>query len=120
MDTARVSQTLSAAIADRPDFAWVAEGAGNIARLTAQQLKVLWLLGIGRDNADIAKALGRSERTAKLHVSEILRRLAVESRLQAGIIGFAEILSSEARDDPRFGAAKLLRPGDLWSPGRDS
>ena len=110
---------LAAAIAERPDFAWIAEGTVNVARLTTQQVKVLWLLGIGQDNATIAKALGRSERTAKLHVSEILRRLAVESRLQAGIIGFADILAG-TRGMSEFGAAQLSRPGGLWSPGRET
>lgn len=120
MDSTSISRTLAAAIAERPDFAWITEGTGNVDRLTTQQVKVLWLLGIGQDNAAIAKALGRTERTAKLHVGEILRRLAVESRLQAGIIGFADILAGDRRRVSECGAAQLPRPGDLQSPGRET
>jgi LmbE family N-acetylglucosaminyl deacetylase/DNA-binding CsgD family transcriptional regulator len=71
------------------DFAWLDRAASRIKTLTGQQYRVLMLLGSGLDNAAIARAIGRTERTVKLHVSEVLRRLGVETRLQAGIVAYA-------------------------------
>jgi DNA-binding NarL/FixJ family response regulator len=56
------------------------------ARLTKRQLEVLRLLGEGKTNAEIAKALFRSPHTIKLHVSAILRELDLKSRTQAALL----------------------------------
>lgn len=54
--------------------------------LTKRQLEVLRLLGEGKTNAEIAKALCRSPHTIKLHVSAILRELNLKSRTQAAVL----------------------------------
>jgi DNA-binding CsgD family transcriptional regulator len=56
------------------------------ARLSKRQLQVLQLLGEGKTNAQIARQLFRSPNTIKLHVSAILKRLALKSRTQAALL----------------------------------
>lgn len=51
--------------------------------LTARQGEVLQLLGRGRSNAQIAAALGISERTVKAHFKGIFEALGVHTRVQA-------------------------------------
>ena len=51
--------------------------------LTPREREVLTLVGNGLSNAQIAKILYISEKTASVHVSNILRKLGVTSRVQA-------------------------------------
>ena len=53
--------------------------------LTLRQLEVLGLLGRGNSNAEIAKDLGISERTAKAHLKAIFSALGVDTRVKAVI-----------------------------------
>ena len=53
--------------------------------LTLRQLEVLGLLGRGNSNAEIAKDLGISERTAKAHLKAIFNALGVDTRVKAVI-----------------------------------
>ncbi len=53
------------------------------AGLTPREREVITLLGDGLSNAEIARTLYISEKTASVHVSNILRKLGVTSRLQA-------------------------------------
>ena len=53
--------------------------------LTLRQLEVLGLLGRGNSNAEIAKDLGISERTAKAHLKAIFDALGVDTRVKAVI-----------------------------------
>ncbi len=55
-------------------------------RLTGRELAVLRLLAAGRTNAQIGAELYISPKTAGVHVSSILRKLAVSSRVQAGAL----------------------------------
>ena len=54
--------------------------------LTSRQLDVLLMLGQGKSNKEIARDLGLSENTVKIHVTAILKILNVSNRTQAGII----------------------------------
>ena len=54
-------------------------------QLSARELDVLRLIARGMENADIAQALAISPRTAKNHVSNILAKLGLPSRVQAAI-----------------------------------
>ncbi|MFE6508286.1 response regulator [Nocardioides sp. NPDC057767] len=56
------------------------------ADLTPRERDVLAALGQGLSNADIAERLVISEATAKTHVSRVLAKLAVSSRVQAAIV----------------------------------
>ncbi len=55
-------------------------------RLSKRQIQVLHLLGEGRTNKEIARALFLSPNTIKLHVSAILQRLNLRSRTQAALL----------------------------------
>lgn len=55
------------------------------AELTTRELEVLRLLGAGKSNKDIAAELSIRERTARTHVSNILRKLGLTSRTQAAL-----------------------------------
>ena len=55
------------------------------AHLTSRQQEVLRLIAAGLDNAEIARRLKISTRTARAHVSSVLERLGVENRTQAAV-----------------------------------
>ena len=64
-------------------------------RLSKRQLEVLKLLGQGKTNKEIASALFRSPNTVKLHVSAILERLKLKSRIQAAVLA-SKLLQDES------------------------
>jgi DNA-binding CsgD family transcriptional regulator len=53
--------------------------------LSPRERVIFELLGLGYDNRSIARELEISERTTKRHVTAILAKLRLESRLQAGL-----------------------------------
>nr|WP_205616277.1 helix-turn-helix transcriptional regulator [Streptomyces harenosi] len=61
----------------------------RVDSLSARERRVLVLLGIGESNRSIARRLDVSERTVKAHITRILAKLQVESRLQAGLVACA-------------------------------
>jgi DNA-binding NarL/FixJ family response regulator len=63
------------------------EGHGDdpTSELTSRELDVLRLVGAGKPNKQIAAELAISERTARTHVSRILRKLRLSSRTQAAL-----------------------------------
>ncbi len=63
--------------------------------LTARQAEVAELVAAGRTNRQIGRALGISEKTAEIHVSNIMARLKVPSRA-----GVAAWIGSRPRRDP--------------------
>ena len=54
--------------------------------LTPRELEILCLLADGQSNKVIARNLGISDGTVKLHVKAILRKLEVHSRVEAAVI----------------------------------
>ena len=64
----------------------LAEPAGPTPMsLTAREREVVALVGAGRSNQQIASALVISERTARTHVSNVLRKLGLSSRTQMAL-----------------------------------
>jgi DNA-binding NarL/FixJ family response regulator len=55
-------------------------------RLTPRELEVLALVGSGWSNGEIASALFISRKTASVHVSNILGKLGVADRVEAGAL----------------------------------
>ena len=53
--------------------------------LSARELDVLRLIARGMENSEIAENLNISQRTAKNHVSNILAKLGLPSRVQAAV-----------------------------------
>ena len=94
-----------------------------LARLLSErETAVFELLGLGYDNRSMARVLGISERTVKRHVTAILAKLGLESRLQAGLVALI-MTSAEpapARADRPEGRMDPVRWADQtgWYRGR--
>ena len=72
--------------------------------LTARELDVLRLVASGEANKAIAASLGISERTARTHVSNILRKLGLASRTQAALWAIGEgLVDVDARRERHAG-----------------
>ena len=69
--------------ASRPDQGERSARSGTPFGLTARELEVLRLLASGRTNREIGAALFVTQRTAATHVTHILTKLGVESRVEA-------------------------------------
>ncbi len=62
------------------------EPTSPFAELTPRELEILCLLAEGQSNKVIARNLGISDGTVKLHVKAILRKLDVHSRVEAAVM----------------------------------
>ena len=62
------------------------DAAGSALGLTARELEVLTLVAEGRSNRQVAEALFISAKTASVHVSNILAKLGVASRVEAAAV----------------------------------
>ncbi|MGB3438307.1 MAG: LuxR C-terminal-related transcriptional regulator, partial [Actinophytocola sp.] len=60
--------------------------ATPVLGLTAREAEIFSLVGQGKTNAEIAAELFISTKTASVHVSNILRKLGVKSRIQAAAL----------------------------------
>jgi DNA-binding NarL/FixJ family response regulator len=69
-----------------------------ISVLTSRELVVLRLVAAGKPNKQIAAELAISERTARTHVSRILRKLHLSSRTQAALWAVREGLVQVERE----------------------
>lgn len=68
------------------------EGRDTHEQLTARELEVLRLLGLGRSNAEIAEELVIAPRTVKVHVQNILGKLGAANRTEAVSIALRQKL----------------------------
>ena len=73
-------------------------GLDRISELTSRELDVLRLVASGKPNKEIAAELAISERTARTHVSRILRKLHLSSRTQAALWAVREGLVEVERE----------------------
>jgi DNA-binding CsgD family transcriptional regulator len=90
------------------------------ARLSKRQMQVLHLLGQGKTNKEMARALVLSPNTIKLHVSAILQRLKLRSRTHAALLSsrlkeqsWADLIGEGLNDRP---AGRHRRDLDSGAP----
>ncbi|HEY1094087.1 MAG TPA: LuxR C-terminal-related transcriptional regulator, partial [Glycomyces sp.] len=69
----------------RPAYAPIEVDGAGVANLTPRETEVLALIGEGRSTAEIAAELGMAEATVKSHVTRVLAKLGLASRVQAAI-----------------------------------
>ena len=69
------------------------------ARLTPRENEILALLAEGQSNKVIARNLGISDGTVKLHVKSILRKLGVHSRVEAAVIAVEQGMRASRNGD---------------------
>jgi DNA-binding CsgD family transcriptional regulator len=106
-----VSDAVSAQLAAMLGGAERAAGGPGalVGRLSARQREVLRLLGEGKSNKEMARALTLSPNTVKLHVSAILQRLKLKSRTHAALLASRlarpEVLASNLAAWPKGDAA---------------
>lgn len=77
------------------------EEASPFDELTPRESEILGLLAEGQSNKVIARNLGISDGTVKLHVKAILRKLGVHSRVEAAVIAVEKGLRSDRDLDSR-------------------
>ncbi len=71
----------------------------ELSTLTPQQIKVLKLICVGKQNKQIAYELSLAEATVKAHITALLRRLGVKNRTQA-VLAVEDALSRSGGSDP--------------------
>jgi DNA-binding NarL/FixJ family response regulator len=64
---------------------YVRQAPGDQTNLTEREKAVLWLVARGKTNKEIAQQLDVAERTVEFHMSNILRKLDVASRVEAAM-----------------------------------
>ncbi|MBK1629871.1 two-component system response regulator NarL [Thiohalocapsa halophila] len=80
----------------RPEPEPAAAPQPAVSELTPREQEILCHLAAGQSNKAIARELGISDGTVKLHVKAILRKLAVHSRVEAAVMAVEQGLC--ARD----------------------
>ena len=70
---------------ERPTSPPPAAVSGLVEPLTARELEVCRLVGLGHSNKRIARELRITEGTVKIHLNNIFRKLGVSSRLQVAL-----------------------------------
>ena len=59
--------------------------AAAVSQLTGRELEILGLIAAGSANKHIARDLGISEATVKVHVKHLLKKLNFRSRVEAAV-----------------------------------
>lgn len=67
----------------------------NTYSLTPREMDILCHIAKGQSNKDIANALGIVDGTVKLHVRAVLKKLNVQSRVQAAVLAVSEGLCED-------------------------
>ncbi|MEU6734318.1 response regulator [Streptomyces physcomitrii] len=81
-----VTRRLIAEFAGQPAASRPAPEPAALEQLTRREREVLSCLGGGLSNAEIARRLDMAEATVKTHVSRLLAKLELRSRVQAAVL----------------------------------
>jgi two-component system nitrate/nitrite response regulator NarL len=81
-----VAQELTDVLARMVQGTYISDKDTPFSELTPREREILCLLAEGQSNKMIARNLGISDGTVKLHVKSILRKLNVHSRVEAAVI----------------------------------
>ena len=71
------------------------------SKLSARELDVLYELGTGASNQEVARRLYLSENTVKHHIRSILEKLGVENRREAAVIANQLKLAAKPPEDTK-------------------
>lgn len=95
-----VAPGLTGILADavRAEHGGTVADASPFAELTPRETEILCHLAEGQSNKVIARHLGISDGTVKLHVKAILRKLGVHSRVEAAVMAVQQGLSQKVFD----------------------
>ena len=74
------------------------DNEGPFSSLTPREHEILCLLAEGQSNKLIARNLGISDGTVKLHVKAILRKLGIHSRVEAAVIAVEQGLRKSSQN----------------------
>lgn len=102
--------TVSGALDMLVASSWEDEMA-RVAMLSGRELVIFLLLGTGASNRSIAARLGITERTVKSHIGQILAKLGIESRLQAGLVStaWARSVPSDSHTKVQLRSGRLVK-----------
>ena len=75
----------------------IEDNDGPFSTLTPREHEILCLLAEGQSNKLIARNLGISDGTVKLHVKAILRKLGIHSRVEAAVIAVEQGLRNSQK-----------------------
>ena len=76
----------------------IEDNEGPFSSLTPREHEILCLLAEGQSNKLIARNLGISDGTVKLHVKAILRKLGIHSRVEAAVIAVEQGLRKSSQN----------------------
>lgn len=91
-----LTDVLARMVQGEPAMENAVDQATPFSDLTPRELEILCLLADGQSNKVIARNLGISDGTVKLHVKAILRKLNVHSRVEAAVIAVEQGLRQGA------------------------
>jgi len=98
-----IDHLVAARMASRRQREWGPEppvaAVGALDALTERERDVLLLIARGCSNREIASRLHIAEFTAKTHVSRVLTKLGLQSRVQAAIVAYETGLAGPGRSD---------------------
>lgn len=77
----------------------IEDNDGPFSTLTPREHEILCLLAEGQSNKLIARNLGISDGTVKLHVKAILRKLGIHSRVEAAVIAVEQGLRNSSKNN---------------------